>query len=233
MLGINGTPASAAIRTAPVLNSFSSKLLLIVASGSGKDPMNDPRVRVGFYVSDDRIVRDGAGGVATDYTFAIKPDAKMQAFFDGASRNGVIAARATDTVWIHGPDMDDLELAKAQLRLEMKADGALSGLVGGYRPWLPFYEKLVNARGPVVEALTWVRLPDIYYALRRHADYSPTGAGGEKTYISYELRVDASPAYVMSPDRTGTVTAAQAFAIPPAPTRTAAVVDRRGSAQPD
>jgi len=33
----------------------------------------------------------------------------------------------------------------------------------------------VGARGPVIESLTWVELPAVYYALRRHADYSPTG----------------------------------------------------------
>jgi hypothetical protein len=62
------------------------------------------------------------------------------------------------------------------------------------------YEGWVNARGPVIEALTWVRLPDVYYALKRNADYSPDGPKGEKTHISYALRVDAIPAYVAIPD---------------------------------
>ena len=34
----------------------------------------------------------------------------------------------------------------------------------------------VAARGPVIESLTWVRLPDVYYALKRYADYIPKGA---------------------------------------------------------
>jgi hypothetical protein len=52
----------------------------------------------------------------------------------------------------------------------------------------------------VIEALTWVQLPGVYYALRRNADFSPAGPKGEKTHISYALRVDAIPAYVMTPD---------------------------------
>jgi hypothetical protein len=36
--------------------------------------------------------------------------------------------------------------------------------------------------------------------LRRNADCSPTGPGGEKTHISYALRIDAVPAFVMTPD---------------------------------
>jgi hypothetical protein len=117
---------------------------------------------------------------------------------------------------MRGPDSAELKLAKAQLRLEMKPDGSLSGMIGGYRPWRPIYEAMVNARGPVVEPLGWVRLPDVYYALRRYADYSPTGPGGEKTYISYNMRVDATPAYVVNPDASGTVKQAQLF--PPSET---------------
>ena len=69
----------------------------------------------------------------------------------------------------------DLELLRAR-DLQMQADGSLSGYVGGYRPWQVVYKGWVNARGPVIEALTWVQLPDVYYALRRNADYSPKGA---------------------------------------------------------
>ena len=41
----------------------------------------------------------------------------------------------------------------------MKPDGSLTGYVGGYRPWEPVYKGWVNARGPVIESLTWVQLP--------------------------------------------------------------------------
>jgi hypothetical protein len=43
-------------------------------------------------------------------------------------------------------------------------------------------------------------LPAVYYSLRRNADYSPTGPGGEKTHISFALRIDALPAFVVTPD---------------------------------
>ena len=186
--------------------------VVVVVSGHGPDPANDPDVRVGLYLSDSKIVRDGNGGVASDYSFVIKPDAKREAIFEGESRNGVITAHASQTTWLRGPDNSELQLAKAQLEFTMGDDGILTGLLGGYRPWLPFYEGLVNARGPVVEALTWVRLPDIYYALRENADYSPTGPEGEKTFISYNIRIDALPAYVMLPDASNTVSEARTYA---------------------
>ncbi len=185
--------------------------VVVVVSGQGTDPANDPDVRVGIYSSPDKIVRDGAGGVAQDYTFRIKPHAKLQAIFAGESREGLITAKADGPVWMRGPDTGELKLAKAQLRLEMKPGGSLSGMIGGYRPWRPMYEAMVNARGPVAEPLGWVRLPDVYYALQRYADYSPTGPDGEKTYISYNMRLDAAPAYVLTPDASGEVQQVKAF----------------------
>src|SRR4029077_6453023 len=37
---------------------------LIVARGEGADPMNDKHVKVGFYVSGDKMVKDGNGNIA-------------------------------------------------------------------------------------------------------------------------------------------------------------------------
>jgi hypothetical protein len=104
-----------------------------------------------------------------------------------------------------------LELLRARVDLTMQPDGSLKGYIGGYRPWQPVYEGWVKARGPVIEALTWVRLPDVYYALKRNADFSPTGPKGEKTHISYALRVDALPAYVLTPDATKVASTVESF----------------------
>lgn len=175
--------------------------VVVVVSGAGKDPMNDKNVQIGFYDSSDKIVRDGMGNVAADYTFSIKPDRVHEAVFKGETRNGRLVAQGVGSVVLRNPGYDkDLQLLKAKVDLQIKPDGSLSGLLGGYRPWLPIYKGWVAGRGPVIEALTWIQLPDIYYALKRYADYSPTGPGGEKTYISYAMKVEAVPAFVTEPD---------------------------------
>jgi hypothetical protein len=176
--------------------------VVIVVSGTGKDPMNDPNVKVGVYISPDKLVKDGNGNVTRDYTFRIKPDARYEALFDAKTVAGdIVSTRSMDEVVIRDPSYSrTLQLLKARLDLKMQPDGALKGYIGGYRPWEPVYKGWVDARGPVIEALTWVRLPDVYYALERYADYSPTGPKGKKTHISFALRVDAVPAYVMVPD---------------------------------
>lgn len=175
--------------------------ILMVVHGAGKDPLNDKDVDVGFYMSADKIVKDGNGEVARDYTFRIKP-AKLEGIVKAKTVKGVLTSKsAAPEIWTRDPGgARDLQLLNARIQFTMKDDGGLEGYVGGYRPWRPVYDAMVKACGPVVEALGWIELPSIYYALKREADYSPTGKKGEKTHISYAMRVSAVPAYVMTPD---------------------------------
>jgi len=185
---------------------------VIVVSGEGADPMNDDHVMVGFYMSNDKMVKDGAGGIARDYTFRITPHAKYEGILPARTVNGKIISTAPADIMLRDPAYNhDLELLRAQISLEMKPDGSLTGYVGGYRPWKPVYKGWVDARGTVIEVLTWVQLPAVYYALRRNADYSPTGPGGEKTHISFALRIDALPAFVMTPDASKEMTSVESY----------------------
>lgn len=186
---------------------------VLVISGKGDDPMNDKDVTVGYYMSADKMVKDGNGNIARDYTFRIKPHAKYEAIFPAKSVNGrIVSKKPVDSVVLRNPAYDpDLDLLKAQIDLTMKPDGSLRGYIGGYRSWMPVYKGWVNARGPVIESLTWVRLPDVYYALKRNADYSPPEANGERTHISYALRIEAIPAYVATPDATALATTVQSY----------------------
>lgn len=176
--------------------------VVVVVSGKGADPMNDKDVQVGFYMSDDKLVKDGAGNIIPDYTYRIRPDQKLEATFKARTVKGeIISTKPSEEVWLRDPSyLRELQLLKAQIDLKMQPDGSLKGLIGGYRPWKAAYQGWVNGRGPIIEMLTWVKLPDVYYALKREADYSPTGPGGEKTHISYAMRISAIPAFVMRPD---------------------------------
>jgi hypothetical protein len=186
--------------------------VVMVVAGEGADPANDDHVKVGFYMSNDKMVKDGLGNIARDYTFRIAPNAKYEGTLPARTAHGRIISTAPADIMLRDPSYTpDLELLRARIDLEMKADGSLTGYVGGYRPWEPVYKGWVNARGTVIEVLTWVQLPAVYYALRRNADYSPTGPGGEKTHISFALRIDALPAYVMVPDGSKEVAAVESY----------------------
>ena len=201
---------------------------VIVVAGEGADPMNDGHVRVGFYMSNDKMVKDGLGNIARDYTFRIAPS-KYEGILPARTSNGRIISTAPTDILLRDPSYTrDLELLRARVDLEMKPDGSLTGYVGGYRPWEAVYGGWVNARGPVIEVLTWVQLPAVYYALRRYADYSPSGPGGEKTHISFALRVDALPAFVMTPDGSKEVASIESYkALAPKQSSPAAVLPFR------
>jgi hypothetical protein len=185
---------------------------VIVVSGKGADPMNDKNVTVGLYASQDKLVKDGNGDIARDYTFRIKPHARYEGIFPARTVNGrILSTRAVDAD-MRNPAYDpDLELLRARVDLTMQPDGTLKGYVGGYRAWEPVYKGWVDARGPVIEALTWVQLPGVYYALKRNADFSPDGPKGEKTHISYALRIEAVPAYVLTPDANQVASTVQSY----------------------
>lgn len=200
--------------------------VLVVLHGAGNDPMNDANVDVGLYMSGDKVVKDGNGEISADYTFRIKPS-KLESIFKAQSVNGVITTKTPAAeVWTRDPGgARDLQLLQAQVKLTLKADDTLQGYVGGYRPWKTVYDALVNARGTVVEVLGWIELPAVYYALKRNADYSPAGADGEKTHISYAMRINAIPAFVLTPDAAGQVNGVVSYRanypksddVPPAP----------------
>jgi len=176
--------------------------IAIVVSGSGADPMNDPNVQVGFYDSSDKLVKNATGGINAGYTFSVRPSQKFEGLFKAKTVGGrIVTTQATDEMWMREPSyLREVQLLKAQLELKMEPDGRLTGYLAGYRPWQPVYQSFVDARGVVIERLYWIQLPDVYYALRRNADYSPTGPKGEKTHISTAFRIEAIPAYVMTPE---------------------------------
>lgn len=185
----------------------------IVVTGAGDDPMNDDDITVAFYDSEDALVKDANNDIAHNYTFTVNPNKKYEAIFKAKSEDGVITStEPTEEVWMRDPSYArELQLLKAKVRLTMNEDGTLKGYFGGYRPWEPVYEGWVRARGTVIESLTWVNLPGVWYALKRNADYSPEGADGEKTHISFAMRLDAVPAYVMMPDASEQVTKVASF----------------------
>ena len=185
---------------------------VIVVAGEGADPMNDDHVTLGFYMSNDKMVKDGLGNIAPDYTFRIAPHAKYEGILPARTSNGRVLSTAPADIMLRDPAYNrDLELLRAKVDLQMKPDGSLTGHVGGYRPWEPVYRGWVSGVGTIIEVLTWVQLPAVYYALRRNADFSPTGPGGEKTHISFALRIDALSAFVMTPDGSKEVASVESY----------------------
>jgi len=188
--------------------------LLLVVHGKGNDPMNDNKVTVGLYQSDDKMVKSGDGKVVEDYTFAIQPSAEYEGIFPAKVKDGRITSTKPIDMKMRDPSpgavRGGLDILHSQIDFTLNPDGSLKGYLGGYRPWAPVYFGW-SSFGQVNEVLTWIDLPAAWYAMKRHADFSPTGPRGEKTHISFALRVDALPAFVTVPDGSVLVSDARSY----------------------
>lgn len=188
--------------------------IVIVMSGE-QDPMNDDNVTFAFYQSKDRIVKDAAGKVARDATFAIEPTVRTQSLVKARIRDGVVETvgpseiRLRDEAW-NARMPDQLQLTQGRFRFALTPDGGLEGYFGGYRDWKVLYKKqAVNGRD--TETNQAIDLPSFYYALQRHADADPDPKTRKNRRISTAYRLRAVPAFVTTPDGTQVVTAPRVF----------------------
>ncbi len=197
--------------------------IVMVLSGD-KDPMNDENAKLGIYLAKDKMVKDANGAIARDYTFRIDPKQEFQTVADVKVTNGVIETKAPVTLTMRdfytpGFFPKELVLEKARVRFEMREDGSLFGLFGGYRDWMVHYRGAAgngsHSSGAIHETVGHINLPIWWYALRRHADGMPDPQTGEMRGISSAYRIWAIPAFVATPDGKARVTQARTF--PPEP----------------
>lgn len=186
--------------------------MLMVVSGTGADPDNDPDVRVGFYTSRDKMAKDANGGIAADYTFRIdNGKAALQSVVKARTVNGAIETQAPSDISTRNIDRIPLHLKQAKMRFEKTPEG-LVGLIGGYRSINDYYVDWQTG-GAIFELTMHINTPAVWYALHRNADALPN-AHGENTAISTAYRYYARPAFVVTPDATSRVMAAVVFAPP-------------------
>jgi hypothetical protein len=190
--------------------------VVIMLSGDGNDPMNDANVRVGFYISKEKLVTDARLAVAPDNSYRIDPDPRFTTVFEARSTGGVITPKAElGTFRMREPGArsgygQDLILEMAQARLTLKADGNLSAELGGYRNWRYMYMGLAAA-GNAGEHTSGYQFPTLWYNWQKAADWKPAGVEGPNTHISVFYTLDAVPAFLITPDTHQVVTRAEVF----------------------
>ncbi len=202
--------------------------VLMLVSGPGNDPDNDPNATVAFYQSRDKIVKDATGNVTGDYTYRVEPS-MLQSTVAAKVTNGVIETRAPSHINVRSVDNIPMKIEQGRMRFETKPDGSIHGFIGGYRAVTDMYQELSNG-GATYELTMLMNTPAVWYSLQRNADWKPT-ASGQKTYISMAYRYDGKPAIVAMPDSSRQVTVAEIItapvaATPAAPTAQAPAADR-------
>lgn len=164
---------------------------------TGEDLSKDGDVTVSLMDSIDPVTsHDANARVQRDITYRVAAQPASNNVLRGKLTGGVIITEpATVTMQSDSYLQPRYHFLQARLRLTLKADGSLRGVLGGYQPWFDLYWSHAKV-GYIDERGFGVDAPALYYGLRRYADAYPDPQSGEKTAISAAYLIDAVPAFV-------------------------------------
>jgi hypothetical protein len=164
---------------------------------TGEDLSKDGDVTVTFDKAIERMRLDANADVRRDMTFRVDPNPRTHVDFKGRIKDGVLTIdpgyfkMVGDTFIV-----TDFDIVNTHLRLKLKPDGSLEGLLGGYQTWAPIYF-YYGSSGSTHENMFGLNMPGIYYALKKLADADPDPKTGQNTRISVAYKVEAVPAFVV------------------------------------
>ena len=95
--------------------------------------------------------------------------------------------------------VNDFQLTNTHMRLKLKPDRTLDGIMGGYQPWADIYSGFASG-APAMEICIIGDIPGHYYLLKKHADALPDPKTGENMGISTAYYLEAVPAFIVSAD---------------------------------
>jgi hypothetical protein len=170
------------------------------------DRRNDPEVEVGIYSTEDTSLLSGAGEHLPHQTFAITKNPRWHNVIKGRIVDGVLRTETAEVVtldWFSALNgtfgaANEYEFHRAQVKLELLADGTLKGLIGGY---VPIDETSAQARngGKGVATNGNRNCASEYKSMLFYADGFPDPKTGLCTMISMSNDIVAIPAFVLHP----------------------------------
>jgi hypothetical protein len=162
-----------------------------------EDLTKDGDVTVTFDRALEHLRSNVDGSPRPDTTYRADPDPRSHNTYRGQIRKGVVTVGGPgDFHMLKNPlVVPEFDLHKVQLRLTLKPDGNLDGIMGGYQPWRQLYFAFASG-GPGQEYCVTGDIPGIYYLLKKHADADPDPKTGQNMSISAAYYLEAVPAFV-------------------------------------
>jgi hypothetical protein len=175
---------------------------VVVRVSGNQSPMHDDNAVVEIGYSPDRIIRDARSQVARDYSYRL-PHTTQYTRLKATAQDGVVETEQVAELhmprmaWIYD-QVGDAFFRQGKLRLIIKPDGSMTGIVAGYRDWRDVYNQNTFAQSGGEQG---VREHEdavaLYYALKRNADGLKDPATGRYLGISTAYRITATPAFVV------------------------------------
>jgi hypothetical protein len=162
---------------------------------SGVDDMqNDPEVKVPFYKSADRFIKDGAGEPLPDATMRADKEAVIfQASTTGKIVDGVLMTNPVDVRLVENPG--DYFMRGARFQITINPNGYAEGILAGYYDTDSFWNSWKKQGGQQREL--GFTCPALYEALNRLADGYKDPATGHCKAISSVFHIKAVKSFVI------------------------------------
>ena len=196
-----------------VANIKSGSRTILIELSQLDDPRNDPDVTVGIYSSDDPVMLDSAGNIMRQASFHVADNRRYHARLEGRLVDGVLTAGPIEELRLeyNGQYLEsEYQFRQAQVRIEMKEDGTIEGLIGGYWDVEGFYDAHARQATRAGAFTVGYTCPGIYGALYAAADAYPDPETGQCTAISGAFRLQGTPAFVIHGDQAAVTVAANA-----------------------
>jgi hypothetical protein len=162
---------------------------------SGRDLDKDGNVEVSFDEAVEHVEKDAQSHVLAGMTFRVDPNPLNHNKLLGVMKEGVVTLKQPGRIhelWGEQMLMPRLDLQKVQLRLTLRSDGTLGGMIGGYMPYIDALSEGFQANG----GTDWV---GVYWNLRKAADANPDPRTGRNRDISATFMLEAVPAFCVQP----------------------------------
>jgi hypothetical protein len=182
-------PYNEAIAWDTAMDSMPAWLMAI----TGDDLGNDGDVTVTFSRSLNIAMRDATTRLLHGSSYTVDPDPRSKSVFKGRIEDGVLTIEPGD-FYMQGDSQfyAVLQFTNTQLRFQLHEDGSLSGLIGGYQPWMDYFHYLsIRGEGGAGQ----IDIPGVYYAMKKLADADPDPVTGQNQRISSAYYMEASPAF--------------------------------------
>jgi hypothetical protein len=172
--------------------------MLVEINGIDND-QNDKSVDVTVLYSKDAMAKNAAGNhILPNYTFRVSDDPELTelfARFHGRIVNGVLTTDPIKEMTLSDGREPRFTLYAPRMRLEIKPDGTLKGVIGGYQDWrvlMNFWASYTSG----FESFMGYQCPGAYNAFKRAADGLKDPVTGEFNGISSAYDMEGVPAFI-------------------------------------
>lgn len=169
---------------------------------SAEDLSKDGDVTITFDRALEHLRYNTDGTPRADETYRIDGDPRSHNVFRGRLSHGVITLSEPGSQSIYLLEnqlyMNEFRMSKVHMRLQLKADGTLDCMIGGYQPWGDFYWPLTSSGSESTEGQSLDQDGvGVYYLLKKLADAGPDPKTGNNALISATYYIKAVPSFAV------------------------------------